>query len=96
MNYTQSTLRGGGDEILIPVLAPRQQVTISYLYYPPLRFDQINLAIRCDEGLARQLNVLPTPQMRRWRLWLLRVLIAIGAITVIAGGVLLVRWVMGY
>jgi hypothetical protein len=83
VNFTQSTLQSGSDELLFPILVPGQQVTISYLYYPPLIWSQINLPVTCDEGMARVLNVLPTPQLRPWQLWLLRVLVIIGAITVL-------------
>jgi hypothetical protein len=41
------------------------------------------LRIACDEGMARVLRILPTPQLRRWQLSLLRNLIVIGAIAVV-------------
>jgi hypothetical protein len=56
-------------EILIPKLVPNEQVTVSYLYYPPLFVDQIHVGTKSDEGFAKVLNVLPTPQMARWKYW---------------------------
>jgi hypothetical protein len=38
MNYTRNLIQGGMEEIVFPVLAPRDQVTVAYLYYPPLMF----------------------------------------------------------
>jgi len=63
--FARTPLAGGGEEITFPALAPGQQVTVSYLYFPPLFFHQINLPISSDEGMARVLNVLPTPQLPR-------------------------------
>ena len=52
----------GRETLVIPVLAPGQQVTLSYLYFPPITFNVIHIPISSDEVMARQLNVLPTPQ----------------------------------
>lgn len=70
LNYSVITTPGGGTEILFPTLAPDEQVTVTYLYFPPVTWYQINTYTRSDEGLARYINVLPTPQQP---LWLLRV-----------------------
>ncbi|WP_415265622.1 hypothetical protein [Burkholderia ambifaria] len=56
----------GGWEIIIPALVPSEQVLISYLYFPPVIWQQINTYTKSDEGSARYLNVLPTPQPPRW------------------------------
>jgi hypothetical protein len=92
INFTKSTLPSGSDEILFPILVAGQQATISYLYYPPLTWNLINLPITCDEGVARVLNVLPTRQLRTWQLWLLWALMIVGAITVLFFLVHLAQW----
>ncbi|WP_157381063.1 hypothetical protein [Burkholderia ubonensis] len=56
----------GGWEIIIPALVPNEQVLISYLYFPPVIWRQVNTYTKSDEGMARYLNVLPTPQPPRW------------------------------
>ena len=48
-------------EIVIPVLVPKEQITISYLYFPPTTWDQINVYTKSNEGLAKILNVIPVP-----------------------------------
>lgn len=53
-------------EIVLPALVPNEQVLVSYLYFPPLTWPQINAYTKSDEGSARFLNVLPTPQPSRW------------------------------
>jgi hypothetical protein len=77
------TLPNGTEEILFAALPAQFQVTISYLYFPPIVFGQINAPIYCDEGSARQINVLPQPQRPRWVLAILWGLIVIGVIAVV-------------
>jgi hypothetical protein len=42
----------GRQDIVIPKLISGEQVTISYLYFPPMTFDQVNDGIKCDQGFA--------------------------------------------
>jgi hypothetical protein len=49
----------GRQDIVIPKLIPGEQVTISYLYFPPMTFDQVNDGIKCDQGFAQAIPVLP-------------------------------------
>jgi uncharacterized repeat protein (TIGR01451 family) len=91
-NYSVLPLPTGGDEILFPTLVPGQMVTISYLYYPPIVWNQIHEAVHSDEGMARELNVLPTPQLRPWQLRGLWALVIIGAMTSIYLIIELIRW----
>jgi len=82
---------GGGREIVFPVLVPNEQITISYLYFPPLLFNQIHAGIRHSEGFATEVSVLPTPQYPSWlrkSLWFLLVLGVIALIYLIAEGIL--------
>ena len=44
-------LPGSGREIVIPTLIPGEQITVSYLYFAPVTFDQITLASYRTEGL---------------------------------------------
>lgn len=69
----------GSAEILIPILVPNEQVSISYLYFPPVTWNQINSYTKSDEGLAQIINVIPSPQLPRWLISLLWVLIFVGA-----------------
>jgi hypothetical protein len=69
----------GASEILIPILVPKEQITISYLYFPPVTWNQVNTYTKSDEGLAKIINVILTPQLPKWTLILLWTLIFIGA-----------------
>lgn len=70
-------------EILIPTLVPGEQVSISYLYYPPIVWSQIHSYCKCDEVNAKYLNVVPTQQLSKPLLTILCSLVFIGASTVI-------------
>ena len=49
--YQVVDLPDGAKEILIPTMVPGEQLTISYLYGPPLTYAGVNAGIRSDEGL---------------------------------------------
>jgi hypothetical protein len=91
--FSRSMMPGGGEEFLFPALVPGQEVTISYLYYPPLTFNQINLPISSDEGMARVLTVMPRPLPPKWLLRILWALVIAGGISVITALVLLGEWI---
>ena len=55
----------GAGEIVFAVLVPKEQVTVSYLYFPPLLWSQINVNTKSDEGFAKIINVIPMPQPNR-------------------------------
>jgi hypothetical protein len=64
--YNVETLPNGSQDIVIPNLIPGEQLTISYLYFPPLTYDQINQGIKCDQGFAHAIPVLLQRQWPRW------------------------------
>lgn len=92
-SYTQTMLPNGADEFLFPTLGPGQEITIFYLYYPPLTFQQINAPITSDEGMARVLTVIPRPLPPKWLQGILWALVTVGSISVIAALVLIGEWI---
>lgn len=56
----------GGRDILIPTLVPGEQVTVSYLYFPPLTVADINAGVKHDGGFAQQIPVLLQRQYPNW------------------------------
>lgn len=71
----------GGKEIVFPVLVPKEQITVAYLYFPPTVWSNVNTYTKSDEGFARVLNVLPTPQAPPWLARVAWFLLAVGAFT---------------
>lgn len=63
--HTVEDIPGGSRDIVIPVLVPGQQITVSYMYFPPITWNLINGPVRSDEGLAKVLNMLPVRQFSK-------------------------------
>jgi len=93
--YTVEDLPGGSREILIPRLVPGEEITISYLYFPPLTVAQIHAGIKCDQGFAQAIPVLLQRQYPRWFNFTAAVLMLVGLIAVLylayAAGAALLR-----
>ncbi len=79
VNYGQD----GSAEILIPVLVPGEQVTVSYLYFPPLTWHRINAWVKSDEGMAKNVQTIAMAPPPRAVIWLLWFAAFIGASTVV-------------
>jgi hypothetical protein len=83
VQYQVLDLPNGGKEILFPVVVPQKQITVSYLYFPPVTWDQINSHLESDEGPVKVITVLPTAQLPKWQLNALRVLVYLGLVTAV-------------
>jgi len=66
-------------EILIPTLVPGEQIIIGYLYFPPQTYQNINSYCKSDEVLAKYLNVTPMVPAGKIQLFILWLLVFIGA-----------------
>lgn len=64
--YNIETLPDGSKDIVIPTLVPGEEITVSYLYFPPLVVAQINAGIKSEQGFAKQITVLLQRQYPRW------------------------------
>ena len=94
IEYQVSDLPGGGREIRFPLLVQDEQVTVSYLYFPPVTWDQINRLVKSDEGLANVIRVIPMRQYPQWFNKLVAVLLFAGTISMLYVLVVLVRWLV--
>jgi hypothetical protein len=70
-------------EILIPTLVPGEQISISYLYFPPVIWNQINSYCKSDEVNAKYINVIPSPAIGKLQSFFVGSLLFIGASTVV-------------
>lgn len=78
LQYSEIKMTGSAGELLFPILVPNEQVTISYLYFPPNGYTDINDYVKSDEGFAKFIEVMPTLIFPKWFLWLLLVFVFIG------------------
>ena len=71
VDYKTVALPEGSTELVFPTLVPGEHITISYLYFPPVVFNQVNTRVRSSEGFAKVVEALPTvvtpPWLRRTR-----------------------------
>ena len=80
INHDVVHLPGGGSEIVLPIMVPGEQVTVAYLYAPPLTWEGTNRYAKCDEGFANIVTVLVTPRPPRWQRILQWALMGIGLV----------------
>jgi hypothetical protein len=66
LDYQILDLPDGSQEILFPKLVPGEQVVVSYLYFPPTTWNQVNAYVKSDEGLAKVIPVLLQQQFPTW------------------------------
>ena len=85
VEYQLKDVPNAGPDIVIPTLVPGQHLTISYLYFPPATYANVNAGVKCDEGVAIQIPVLLQPQHPTWRKVVVGVLVTLGLATVAYG-----------
>ncbi len=81
--YSIQTLPDGTSDILIPRIVPGEALTISYLYFPPVTWNQVNAGIKFDDGFARPIPVLLQRQYPRWVTTTLTLLALVGLVAVV-------------
>lgn len=92
IEYSINNLPGGGKEIIFPTLTQKKEITISYLYFPPITWENINTHIESDEGPAKVVQVLLQPQVNPILLRGIWFLIITGLISLVYSIVILVKW----
>ena len=80
--HNVETLRDGSQDIVIPTLVPGEEITVSYLYFPPVIVGQVNAGVKCDQGFANQITVLLQRQYPRWFNRTVIALFLVGVVTV--------------
>lgn len=75
-------LPDGSKDIVIPTLVPGEEITVSYLYFPPLRPETVNAGIKSDQGFANQIPVLLQRQYPPWLNRLIVTLLIVGIVAV--------------
>ncbi|QKY02826.1 hypothetical protein G3257_11610 [Janthinobacterium lividum] len=71
--------QNGTADLIFSTLVPKEQVTISYLYFPPLTWNNVNSTIKSDDGFAQQIQFIPSPQPNKITTWATSILTFIGA-----------------
>ena len=92
--YSIKDLPGGGKEIFFPTLIPKKEVTISYIYFPPVTWNNINTHIESDEGPAKNVTGLLQTQPKPIVLKAFWVLVIIGIVATLYVAVEIVKWLI--
>jgi hypothetical protein len=79
VQYTIEVLPNGGRQIVFPILLPAEQLTISYVYFPPVTYAQVTTGVRSDEGFAKAVNAIPSVPDPKWLRTLVLGLAVVGA-----------------
>jgi hypothetical protein len=90
-HHSVLNLPDGTAEIVIPQMVRSEQITISYLYFPPLTWDKVNMYTKSDEGFAKVVPVQPFSPPPKPVQALLQICMVVGAITIVYLLSLLVR-----
>lgn len=85
--HETTVLSGGCAELRFPTLVPGEQISVTYLYYPPILWSDIHSYTKADDGFAREVRVLPTPQASPSLKALAYVLMAFGATALIVAAI---------
>lgn len=81
--YEVVPLPDNGKEIKFATIVPGEVVAISYLYFSPLQWNQINTDIKHDDGFGKEIQVLPTKQFPKWQLMIFGAFLMLGIISFI-------------
>ena len=85
VQYQLEEVPNSGKDIVIPAVVPNQQLSISYLYFPPITFADVNAGVKCNEGFATQIPVLLQRQYPDWFNYAAAVLMIVGMTVLIYG-----------
>lgn len=85
VEYELKEVPNSGRDIVIPTVIPNQQLTISYLYFPPVTYADVNAGVKCDEGFATEIPVLLQRQYPNWFNYSAAVLMIVGMATLAYG-----------
>ena len=94
VEYELRKVPNSGDDIVLPTLVPNQQLTISYLYFLPVTYVNVNAGVMSDEGLATQIPVLLQRQYPRSYAIVGGMLMMVGMTAVVYGVVELGVWIV--
>ena len=85
IQYKLEEVPDSAPDIVIPIVVPNQHITISYLYFPPNTYTQVNNGVKFDEGLATEIPVLLQRKYPGWYNYIAGTLMIVGVSTLAYG-----------
>lgn len=83
IDYRIVELPDGGKDLVLSAIVPGEQITVTYLYYPPVTWAQVNTFVKFDEGYARTVTAIPSVQQPSWLRLTTGALALVGALTLL-------------
>jgi len=74
------SIEGTRRELKISELIPNEIITVNYLYFPPITWDQINTTVKHDDGFGKLVTVIPTTQYPKWAINLTKFFLFLGIV----------------
>jgi len=96
VQHTVETPAEGSHDIVFPVLLPGEQVTVAYIYFPPLIAGGVNTGVRHEDGFARHVPVLLQRQFSRPVMYLIVSIQLVGLLTLAYFGWQAVAWLAAH
>jgi hypothetical protein len=83
VQHSVVTLPNGSKDIVVPALIPGEQISVSYLYFPPVTYEQVNAGIKSDQGFAHAIPVLLQRQYPKWFNVTVAIVLSLGLLSVV-------------
>ena len=84
---------GTAAEVQIDQMVSGEEITISYIVLAPTQSENVISYVKSDDGPARVLNFLPTPQLPKWVQRSALLLLAVGSIASAYLAYLVIPWI---
>lgn len=72
--YKIETLADKGKEIIFPRLLGNEEITITYLYSPPLKWQEINTHVKSNDAFGEAVREFPPPPQPFMKQWVLPII----------------------
>ena len=83
---------GTAAEVRIDQLVSGEEITISYIVLAPMQSGNVISYVKSDDGPARVLNFLPTPQWPKWAQRSVLLLLSVGLVSIVYVVYLVIPW----
>ena len=85
VEYELKDVPNSAKDIVLPTVIPNQHLTISYLYFPPVTYANVNAGVKCNEGFAIEIPVLLQRQYPNWFSYSAAALMIVGMVSLAYG-----------
>jgi len=96
ISHSISDGQGQSKEIIIPIMVPNEQITISYLYHSGIFWNQISSYVKSDEGMAKEISLTPSVPLSKFVAAILWLFVFVGLSTILYWSIFLIRYLVSH